>query len=52
MNNLTKTYFFDDSITIYQNINGYRFSLDPILLSSQVPQKKTIKSLILEQVVE
>lgn len=43
MNNLTKTYFFDDSITIYQNINGYRFSLDPILLSSQVTPKENDK---------
>ncbi|MDY0362915.1 MAG: methyltransferase [Desulforegulaceae bacterium] len=39
MDDLTKNNFFDGSLTIYQNKNGYRFSLDPILLASHITLK-------------
>lgn len=42
MDNLSKDSFFDGSIIIYQNKDGYRFSIDPIILSYHVnPQKKS-----------
>lgn len=36
MLDITKNNFFDGSVTIFQNKNGYRFSLDPILLASHI----------------
>ncbi|MGE4519248.1 MAG: tRNA1(Val) (adenine(37)-N6)-methyltransferase [Desulfobacteraceae bacterium] len=36
MENLTNTPFFDGSVSMYQNKNGYRFSIDPILLASHI----------------
>jgi len=36
MDELTKNNFFDGSVIIYQSKNGYRFSLDPIILASNL----------------
>lgn len=36
METLTKNNFFDGSITIYQPKEGYRFSIDPILLAAHL----------------
>ncbi|MCB9481023.1 MAG: methyltransferase [Desulfobacteraceae bacterium] len=43
MDNLTKNNFFDGTLTVYQNKNGYRFSLDPILLAAHIALKGSEK---------
>ena len=45
MTELTENNFFDGSITVFQKKNGYRFSLDPILLAAHVSPKEKDKIL-------